>query len=393
MKRRLASVRARVLLFRALATFFIAAACGGAARAQEAWPSSGTADPLAGTTRKIDDYGKIGHCDEGARLDNFAITLQNEPGAKGYLMVYFGRKDMPAWKDGILARAFDYLVNTRGLDAERVKVVKAGHREERTTELWVVTEYGAPPEPTGFIDLKVDKTKAYQWNEKMANVEFIPDPEPEGTEGGESGEEEVEEEEAEASEAEGEEVAGGAEAEADTEAAREDESEKQWRKEVEKYEIAVVERGVIEDEPEDEPAEAAGEEAEADGEAEGAAESEAATEPAEPPPGGEVKVSLWWDVEKLAEELKDAPGARVSLVFYYGAKNATREKMLALIQQALAKTEEQLGVKREHVVVIEGGRSARAGVELWVVPRGAEPPKPRPGKWINFAFHSAPGEE
>src|SRR5688572_1783532 len=273
MKRRLASVRARVLLLRALATFFIAAACGGAARAQEAWPSSGSADPLAGTTRKIDDYGKIGHCDETARLDNFAITLQNEPGAKGYLMVYFGRKDMPAWKDGILARAHDYLVHSRGLDAERVKVVNAGHREERTTELWVVPEYGAPPEPTGVIDITIDKTKAYQWNEKMADVEFIPDPEPAGSEGGESEEEEVEEE-AENSEAEGETEAGGAEAEAEAapEAEPEDGSEEQWRKDVEKYEIAVVERGVLEDEPEDEPAEVAGEEAGAGGEADKAAE-------------------------------------------------------------------------------------------------------------------------
>jgi hypothetical protein len=143
---------------------------------------------------------------------------------------------------------------------------------------------------------------------------------------------------------------------------------------------------VFEDESEEEPAAA-------DGEADKAAEGEAASEPEEPPAVGEIKVSLWWDVERLAGELKDAPGARVCLVFYHGAKNATREKMLALIQKALAKTEEQLGVGREQVVVIEGGRSARAGVELWVVPLGAEPPKPRPKKWINFAFHAAPGEE
>ena len=43
---------------------------------EQEWPVSGSPNPPAGTTRKVDEYGKIGHCDETARLDNFAIELQ-----------------------------------------------------------------------------------------------------------------------------------------------------------------------------------------------------------------------------------------------------------------------------------------------------------------------------
>ena len=33
---------------------------------------------------KFDEYGNIKFNDEKARLDNYAIQLQNEPGAQGY---------------------------------------------------------------------------------------------------------------------------------------------------------------------------------------------------------------------------------------------------------------------------------------------------------------------
>src|SRR5687767_6828809 len=90
--------------------------------------------PRPSPTGKYDEYGRVGHCDETARLDNFAITLQNEPAAKGYVMIYLGRDHLPARTHGILARAADYLVTTRGLSPERVQVVNAGYREQQTTE-------------------------------------------------------------------------------------------------------------------------------------------------------------------------------------------------------------------------------------------------------------------
>ena len=377
----------------------LACLCVAASPVREAWaqgqePAADSGNPLAGTRRKVDEYGKIGHCDETARLDNFAIELQNEPASKGYLLVYVGRNDMPSWTPAILQRAAGYLVNARGLDAERVKVINGGYRESRAIELWVVPENFPPPEPSDTVEFKLDRTKAYQWDEDHVNVEFDPD----DTEEAEA----EDEEEAVAEEAAGEAVAADATAEPEAAGAAgvapeaESAEEAQWRKDKEKYEIVSVARGVIENEPEDE-APATAEAEGADGApavaTEGTADEDAPAEPEVPPTVGEIKISLWWNVEPLAEELKSAPDSRVCLVYYWGVASATRERVKALVEQAVAKTEAQLGIKRERIIAIDGGRSSDPGVELWVVPPGAELPKPKPERERNFGFYSMPGED
>jgi len=42
--------------------------------------------------RQFDEFGDINCEDEMARLDNFAIQLQNEPAAKGVMIFYGGRR-------------------------------------------------------------------------------------------------------------------------------------------------------------------------------------------------------------------------------------------------------------------------------------------------------------
>ena len=77
----------------------------------------GEARRSSSTPRKFDEYGNIGFNDEKARLDNYAIQLQNEPGAQGYIIAYGGLREV---KDQARAdRAKNYLVNTRGIDAGR----------------------------------------------------------------------------------------------------------------------------------------------------------------------------------------------------------------------------------------------------------------------------------
>ena len=67
--------------------------------------------------RKFDEYGNIRFNDEKARLDNYAIQLQNEPGSTGTIIVY-GSCEGEAQQRG--DRAKDYLVNTRGIEAGRI---------------------------------------------------------------------------------------------------------------------------------------------------------------------------------------------------------------------------------------------------------------------------------
>jgi hypothetical protein len=97
---------------------------------------------------KLDEYGNIRIGDEKARLDNFAIGLQNEPGLIAYVVAYGGRRGRRNEARNRADRAVNYLVNSRGILPEQVTAVDGGLREELTVELWVSTRGGPAPVPT-----------------------------------------------------------------------------------------------------------------------------------------------------------------------------------------------------------------------------------------------------
>ena len=101
--------------------------------------------PKKADCRKFDEYADLKFNDEKARLDNFAIQLQQEPGAQGYYVI-FGSCEGEA--DQRSARAVDYLANNRGIDRSRVTVVNGGCREQLTVELWICPVGAAAPTPT-----------------------------------------------------------------------------------------------------------------------------------------------------------------------------------------------------------------------------------------------------
>jgi hypothetical protein len=98
--------------------------------------------PPPAAARKFDEYGNIRFNDEKARLDNYAIQLQNEPGSTGTIIVY-GSCAGEAQQRG--DRAKDYLVNTRGIEAGRITVVDGGCRADLTVQLWVVPQGATAP--------------------------------------------------------------------------------------------------------------------------------------------------------------------------------------------------------------------------------------------------------
>jgi hypothetical protein len=81
--------------------------------------------------RKFDEYGNLRACDHGARLDNYAIALQNEPGTYGYIVVYAPESASKP----ILNRITEYLVDIRGIPAKRLKPLYAGFNMELTEPL------------------------------------------------------------------------------------------------------------------------------------------------------------------------------------------------------------------------------------------------------------------
>jgi hypothetical protein len=92
---------------------------------------------------RFDEYGNIRFNDEKARLDNFAIQLQNEPGSTATIIA-FGTCTGEGQARG--DRAKDYLVNTRGIEASRITVVDGGCRADLTVQLWVVPQGASQPE-------------------------------------------------------------------------------------------------------------------------------------------------------------------------------------------------------------------------------------------------------
>jgi hypothetical protein len=88
--------------------------------------------------RLIDSFGEIQWSDLIARLDSFAIELQNEPAAAGYVVAYAAPHKFPGWPLRRVGAARDYLTKMRGLDVSRVFLFNGGLRAETAFELWVV---------------------------------------------------------------------------------------------------------------------------------------------------------------------------------------------------------------------------------------------------------------
>ena len=99
---------------------------------------------------KIDEFVSTAADDDKARLDSFAIALQNEPDSQGYIILYQGtdRDSMRNKKVDVLGkRALDYLVKNRGIDPRRIVITNWGNRASTTYELWIIPPGASPPVP------------------------------------------------------------------------------------------------------------------------------------------------------------------------------------------------------------------------------------------------------
>ena len=103
--------------------------------------------PIEVKPHKFDEYYDIARNDEKARLDNFAIQLQSEPGSQGYIIVYPSQKAKANEAQARATRISDYLINSRGIDASRFTVTMGKARESWLFELWVVPRGAQPPVP------------------------------------------------------------------------------------------------------------------------------------------------------------------------------------------------------------------------------------------------------
>jgi hypothetical protein len=107
---------------------------------------------------KFDEFEAIGGCDLGARLDNLAIHLQNDPTSVGYIICYGPEGEGHGTGSSGLSMMMDYHVNTSGMDGERIRTINGGRYKEWlgvATELWIAPRDAPPPEPLRY-DTKVE---------------------------------------------------------------------------------------------------------------------------------------------------------------------------------------------------------------------------------------------
>jgi hypothetical protein len=130
---------------------------------------SAIGSPLPEPTRPFDEFGDVNCEDEMARLDNFAIQLQNDPSSKGLIVFYGGRRfrgrlPKQGEAEARAARLKPYLVGRRGVPADQVMVVGWGYTEEWFVQLWIVPRGATIPDRKFTIpakEIKFRKGKAH----------------------------------------------------------------------------------------------------------------------------------------------------------------------------------------------------------------------------------------
>lgn len=120
--------------------------------------------PPPPTECAFDSYGDIKFDDEKARLDNFAIQLQNVPLSSGYILMFAGQVTFQNEAQERLDRAKAYLADVRDVDRNRIVTVDCGFAKELWAQTWIVPLGAEPPAciDTGriaFSEVKFTKRK------------------------------------------------------------------------------------------------------------------------------------------------------------------------------------------------------------------------------------------
>lgn len=105
-------------------------------------------------SRKIDEINNYNWEDLMLRLDFCATLLQNEPAASAYIIVYDGQRSRRGEVQGWMNCIRNYMVELRGMDSNRIKIVNGGYRGNKTVEMWLVTSADSLPKATPTIKPK-----------------------------------------------------------------------------------------------------------------------------------------------------------------------------------------------------------------------------------------------
>ena len=129
---------------------------GGYAPACEVKSFATSPEKLIPVPFKMDEMGNVPSGDMKARLDNYAVSLAATPEMQAYIIFYGGRRydgrlGRRNEAERLAARLLDYLLKTRAIAPERIRMINGGFREEWTAELWLSPRGATAPTPTPTI--------------------------------------------------------------------------------------------------------------------------------------------------------------------------------------------------------------------------------------------------
>lgn len=123
-----------------------------------------TVEAAGQTAEKLSAFGAVGSEYEMVNLDALEISLQNQPTAEAYILIYAGRKSKSTETAAAIKRIRKYLVERRRVDNNRLKFIDGGRKEKSIRELWIVPEGATPPTPAPTIKTaKVPPPQPKHW--------------------------------------------------------------------------------------------------------------------------------------------------------------------------------------------------------------------------------------
>ncbi|MEP6847962.1 MAG: hypothetical protein ABI999_03835 [Acidobacteriota bacterium] len=152
-----------IKLVRIILLTLVSAIVGFSQQAEDDMPVS--ANPQPKVAIKIDEFGKAGDCDLGARIDNLFTQLNNNPDATGYIITYSGKDFLPSdYERSPMRERIVKGMAFRKYDTSRIVFVDGGFRETVSTELFLVPPGVVAPSSSETVSKpKMPKRKTFLW--------------------------------------------------------------------------------------------------------------------------------------------------------------------------------------------------------------------------------------
>ena len=266
-------------------------------------------------TVKIDEFGRVGDCELGARIDTLFIALGDRPDSTAYIIVYRGAEALPSEQTESYSQRqlslFRNHISFRKYEANRVVLIDGGFRQGDSVwrEFWLVPEGGIIPEPTGTVEKpKMPTDKAFKVDERYLEIsDAAIQKEEEIYEDSEQMTDEISETTEETVEAETSET------------------------------VTPVEEEVLEEYPEYDSMS-----------------------------------------DFFAETLKQNPKAGGMVIFYFDEEEFDVAKSRQIVEEGLRRLSEKSEINLSKVKIIFGGYRNEQKIEFWIVPKGAKEPSATP---------------